>query len=138
MASLIGVLFGVGAHPVAQSKNGAAVAQAPAPRSSRAAQRGRGDSVAPRLAYANGLRSVYFVMRNWRPREIAPGAARQSWRARLSRAAIGFFDRIADWQERASSRRELLRLDDHALRDIGIDRATARHSGGLPFWRKPM
>jgi uncharacterized protein YjiS (DUF1127 family) len=28
-----------------------------------------------------------------------------------------------------------LKLDDHMLRDLGIDRATAEYMGSLPFWR---
>ncbi|QQS15018.1 MAG: DUF1127 domain-containing protein [Rhodospirillales bacterium] len=41
----------------------------------------------------------------------------------------------ADRQELARSRRALLTLDDRMLRDIGVDRATARDEGEKPFWR---
>lgn len=45
-------------------------------------------------------------------------------------------DALAGWHDRAAERRRLLALDDRALRDIGIDRATAHIEGGKPFWRR--
>jgi uncharacterized protein YjiS (DUF1127 family) len=39
------------------------------------------------------------------------------------------------WQERARSRQMLRGLDDHMLRDIGIDRSVAEAEGSTPFWR---
>lgn len=39
------------------------------------------------------------------------------------------------WHDRATQRRALGRLDEHLLRDIGIDRATAKHEAAKPFWR---
>ena len=51
----------------------------------------------------------------------------------------GFFVQILDalgaWQERASARRALARLDDRMLSDIGVDRATADDEINKPFWR---
>lgn len=44
-------------------------------------------------------------------------------------------DRLLKWVERARSRHMLSKLDDRALQDIGLDRATARHEGQKPFWR---
>ncbi|NVK43551.1 MAG: DUF1127 domain-containing protein [Oceanospirillaceae bacterium] len=37
--------------------------------------------------------------------------------------------------ERSQSRRDLLALDDHMLKDIGISRADAVREGDKPFWR---
>lgn len=37
----------------------------------------------------------------------------------------------------ARSRRHLAGLDDRALRDIGLDRATAAEESSKPFWRRP-
>src|SRR5258708_23972442 len=54
---------------------------------------------------------------------------------RLSDAAGAAFDRLLAWQDRARSRRMLRGLDDHMLRDIGIDRSTAETEGSVPFWR---
>lgn len=34
-------------------------------------------------------------------------------------------------------RRHLARLDDHALEDIGLDRAAARQEASRPFWDVP-
>lgn len=39
------------------------------------------------------------------------------------------------WTRRAHARRELASLDDHLLRDVGIDRATAMWETSKPFWR---
>ena len=51
-----------------------------------------------------------------------------SW---LSRARA----RIALWQQRSQGRRQLLALDDHVLRDIGISRVQAEAEAHKPFWR---
>lgn len=40
------------------------------------------------------------------------------------------------WTLRASERRALARLDDHALADIGMSRAEARREAAKPFWRR--
>ena len=39
------------------------------------------------------------------------------------------------WYGRARQRRQLRRLDDRLLRDIGIDRIAARHESEKPFWK---
>ncbi|HVO88315.1 MAG TPA: DUF1127 domain-containing protein [Casimicrobiaceae bacterium] len=39
------------------------------------------------------------------------------------------------WLRRAHVRRELARLDDRLLRDVGFDPAQARDEAGRPFWR---
>ena len=77
-------------------------------------------------------RRASLIMRGWCPRAIAP--ARTPWWARLSMAAARLLDRIADHQDAARSRRELLGLDDRALRDLGIDRSTACHLSNVPYW----
>lgn len=38
------------------------------------------------------------------------------------------------WHQRARQRRQLGLLDDRLLRDIGIDRASAREETAKPFW----
>jgi len=47
----------------------------------------------------------------------------------------GVLDRVLGWQERHRQRRELLSLDDHLLKDIGITRVEAENEGYKPFWR---
>jgi uncharacterized protein YjiS (DUF1127 family) len=42
---------------------------------------------------------------------------------------------LLDWQERARQRRELLDLDDAALKDFGRSRVDAVREGTKPFWR---
>ncbi|HEX3497920.1 MAG TPA: DUF1127 domain-containing protein [Stellaceae bacterium] len=54
---------------------------------------------------------------------------------RLDTALGAAFDRLLAWQERARSRHMLRGLDDHMLRDIGIDRGAAEQEGSVPFWR---
>ncbi len=44
-------------------------------------------------------------------------------------------DLLLAWSERTRQRRELLRLDDRLLRDIGITRAEATAEAEKPFWR---
>jgi uncharacterized protein YjiS (DUF1127 family) len=62
-------------------------------------------------------------------RELAarPAAPRLSLRPLL--------DRLFVWITLARSRRDLAALDDRALRDIGLDRATAAEEASKPFWR---
>ena len=48
---------------------------------------------------------------------------------------IALFDHVLDWQERSAQRRQLLRLDDHALKDVGLTRSEARREASKPFWR---
>lgn len=38
------------------------------------------------------------------------------------------------WLTRRRERLSLAEFDDRLLRDIGIDRLTARHEAGRPFW----
>ena len=40
------------------------------------------------------------------------------------------------WRFRARSRRHLALMDDHQLRDIGLDRVTRDLEIGKPFWRE--
>lgn len=39
------------------------------------------------------------------------------------------------WRARYHDRRAIRRLDDHMLRDIGLDRFTADEIGARPFWK---
>ncbi len=39
------------------------------------------------------------------------------------------------WLRRRHDRRDLLRLDDHMLRDIGFSRVQAKEMAARPFWR---
>lgn len=43
--------------------------------------------------------------------------------------------RVNLWFERSESRRQLARLDDQLLRDIGITRHQARIEANKPFWQ---
>ena len=42
---------------------------------------------------------------------------------------------VSHWRDRARQRRQLAYLDDRALRDIGVDRTTARIEAAKTFWR---
>lgn len=39
------------------------------------------------------------------------------------------------WDARAGQRRQLRRLGDHLLHDIGIDRTAAHRESAKPFWK---
>lgn len=39
------------------------------------------------------------------------------------------------WQDRRRARQALARLDDHLLRDVGLDPLSAAHEIARPFWR---
>jgi len=47
--------------------------------------------------------------------------------------AVGI-DTLMSRAELARSRRQLAELDERLLRDIGLDRATARFEASKPFW----
>lgn len=40
-----------------------------------------------------------------------------------------------EWQERHRSRRDLMRLSEHQLKDIGLSRFDAEEEYSKPFWR---
>jgi uncharacterized protein YjiS (DUF1127 family) len=42
---------------------------------------------------------------------------------------------LSVWQKRSASRRQLARLDDHLLRDIGLTRADAEQEIMKSFWQ---
>jgi uncharacterized protein YjiS (DUF1127 family) len=56
------------------------------------------------------------------------------------RAATGLVGRAIDtvlrWQERIRGRKELQRLDDRLLKDIGINRIDALREANKPFWKR--
>lgn len=62
------------------------------------------------------------------PHHAAPGARRSFWLTRL-------LDLAALWRRRAEERRALRQIDDHMLRDIGLDRLQAERMAARPFWR---
>jgi uncharacterized protein YjiS (DUF1127 family) len=57
----------------------------------------------------------------------------------LSRRVASWLGRVRAtlrlWQDRVSGRQQLLRLDEHVLRDIGITRLQAEAEANKPFWR---
>jgi uncharacterized protein YjiS (DUF1127 family) len=95
--------------------------------------RGREPDTRAAVFYPQWWRNPAIVMRGWQPRIIEP---RNSLGERATAAAVAVLTQFRTWRERARSRRDLLRLDDHMLRDLGIDRTTAEFNGSLPFWRE--
>lgn len=53
----------------------------------------------------------------------------------FGRLFLGSVQILQSWYERSRQRRRLARLDEHLLRDIGIDRVTAMEEVSKPFWR---
>jgi uncharacterized protein YjiS (DUF1127 family) len=84
------------------------------------------------VLYPQWWRNPAIILRGWRPRKIE---RKPSWSQRVSAAAVAAIAQVREWRERVRSRQALLRLDDHMLRDLGIDRATAQFMGSRPFWR---
>ena len=84
------------------------------------------------VLYPQWWRNPAIILRGWRPREIE---RKLPLSERIGAAAAAAIDHVRVWRERVRSRQALLRLDDHMLRDLGIDRATAQYKGSRPFWR---
>lgn len=42
---------------------------------------------------------------------------------------------LQEWQERYRSRRDLVRMSEHQLKDIGLSRFDAEEEYRKPFWR---
>ena len=51
--------------------------------------------------------------------------------SRLGGLVVAFLE----WQERHRSRRDLMRLSDYQLKDIGLSRLDAEEEYSKPFWR---
>jgi uncharacterized protein YjiS (DUF1127 family) len=71
-------------------------------------------------------------------REIAPAAAPSFTLGRAiallaGSVAVGV-EALVNRAEVRKSRRQLAELDDRLLRDIGLDRATARHEATKGYW----
>lgn len=52
-----------------------------------------------------------------------------------SRWLLRLVETLLTWRERARSRRILAGLDDHTLRDVGLDRSAVSSEIDKPFWR---
>jgi len=62
-------------------------------------------------------------------------AERDGATPRVSRLVNRIAATVAEWQDRAQARRELARLDERTLRDIGLNRTDAEFEARKPFWR---
>ena len=60
---------------------------------------------------------------------------RRSAGASARRPNLHLLTTLEAWAERRRQRRVLLELSDHALKDIGLNRADAFEEGTKPFWR---
>jgi uncharacterized protein YjiS (DUF1127 family) len=60
---------------------------------------------------------------------------RSSFSAKLSALLREAVATPHQWAQRRHERRALLQLDDHMLRDIGIDRFQVEEMAARPFWR---
>jgi len=54
--------------------------------------------------------------------------------AGLARLFLASLQTLHVWYERSRQRRSLARLDNHILRDIGVDRIAAMEEASKPFW----
>jgi len=62
-------------------------------------------------------------------------SANQSAPSSLSALLSDATNAINVWRWRRRERRAIRHLDDHMLRDIGLDRVTAESIGTRPFWK---
>ena len=53
----------------------------------------------------------------------------------LSRLLVTLALTFAAWESRMRGRRALARLDDHLLRDIGLNDGRATREAAKPFWQ---
>jgi uncharacterized protein YjiS (DUF1127 family) len=58
------------------------------------------------------------------------------WRCRPDAGSISLFATMREWRRHRESRRELMRLDDRALRDLGISRADVFRELNKSFRRR--
>jgi len=63
------------------------------------------------------------------------GVQQLTVRPDVQRSVRRAVDAVLTWQQRARERRQLMRLSDHMLRDIGISRAEALGEAEKPFWQ---
>lgn len=45
-------------------------------------------------------------------------------------------ERLADWHQRRTGRKQLMGMDDRELKDLGISRCDAEREYRKPFWRR--
>ena len=67
---------------------------------------------------------------------VRVGGALRWCRPDLGVLLARLFDQLYAWHRHVRARHELLSLSDHALKDIGISRATAEEAADAPFWRE--
>jgi uncharacterized protein YjiS (DUF1127 family) len=65
----------------------------------------------------------------------AYAAPRSSFSAKLDAVLSAPKAALRLWTRRRRDRRDLLRLNDHMLRDIGLDRSRVDEMAARPFWR---
>ena len=53
----------------------------------------------------------------------------------IIRLPAALIETLLVWQERATERLALRRMDDHLLKDMGLSRADVEHEASIPFWR---
>lgn len=62
------------------------------------------------------------------------GSAGGAW-SRIRRARLWLWQCLECWSERRRQRRQLRRLGDRILKDIGLSRADVEREAGKPFWK---
>jgi uncharacterized protein YjiS (DUF1127 family) len=63
--------------------------------------------------------------------EARPGTIPALWEVLVAAAAT-----LELWMERAHQRRQLARLNDFQLKDVGLSRADVENEVSRPFWRQ--
>lgn len=70
---------------------------------------------------------------------VSAGASQAAAQTMPVRAKLVSLTRVVevmlDWHERRRQRRQLARMDEYMLRDIGLSPADVEHETCKPFWR---
>ncbi len=64
-----------------------------------------------------------------------PASDALSWTATVRHWSGITFSKLAQWQDRATQRRQLSELNDRQLADIGVTRIDAGRESAKPFWK---
>ncbi len=62
-------------------------------------------------------------------------ATTEGWLGAPARTLGRIFATLCRWQNRSIARARLAEMDDHMMKDIGLDRREIEREAAKPFWR---
>jgi uncharacterized protein YjiS (DUF1127 family) len=93
----------------------------------------RGSPEPKRNSYAENVAAPLKLARAAYRRKLAPFGGFDTaalWPPSLNVAAV------VEWWRRTRGRREMMTLDEHQLKDLGLSRMDVAREAGKPFWRE--